>query len=76
MCSSDLWLNENRRYLGFRRLDLETETFLEGRAKWTDEKVEAYLDWDMQETINVEIKGRLSLIRVEGLVQSVCSGSS
>ena len=41
---SKAWLNENRRYLGFRRLDLETETFLKGRAKWTDKEIEAYLD--------------------------------
>ena len=53
---SKAWLNENRRYLGFRRLDLETETFLEGRAEWIDEEIEAYLDWDMQETIEVEIQ--------------------
>jgi hypothetical protein len=53
---SKSWLNENRQYLGYRRLDLETESFHEGRAEWTDEEVEAYLDWDMQETIEVEIR--------------------
>ena len=63
---SKAWLNENRRYLGFRRLDLETETFLEGRAKWTDEEIEAYLDWDIQETIKVEIQEEAKFNRHRG----------
>jgi hypothetical protein len=51
------WLNENRKYLGIQRLDLETETlldYIEHPPKWTDEEVEAWLDWDAEETIEVE----------------------
>ena len=53
------WLNENRKYLGYQRLDLETETLLDYREyppEWTDEEVEAWLDWDAQETIEVEMQ--------------------
>ena len=51
------WLNENRKYLGYQRLDLETETlldYIEYPPNWTDEEVEAWLDWDIEETIEVE----------------------
>ena len=50
-------MNENRKNLGFQRLDLETETlldYIEHPPKWTNEEVEAWLDWDAQETIEVE----------------------
>ena len=53
------WLNENCKYLGYQRLDLETETLLDYREyppEWTDEEVEAWLDWDAQETIKVEMQ--------------------
>ena len=42
-----------------QRLDLETETLLDYREhppEWTDEEVEAWLDWDAQETIEVEMQ--------------------
>ena len=52
---SKRWLDENRWYLGRQRLDLETETFTEP-ANWTDEEVEAFLDWNTQETIEVEMQ--------------------
>ena len=54
---SKAWLNENRKYLGYQRLGLETETlldYIEHPPNWTDEEVEAWLDWDAEETIEVE----------------------
>ena len=39
------------------RLDLETETlldYIEHPPNWTDEEVEAWPDWDAEETIEVE----------------------
>ena len=53
------WLNENRKYLGYQRLDLKTETLLDYREyppEWTDKEVKAWLDWDTQETIKVEMQ--------------------
>ena len=48
------WRNENRRYLGYQRLDLDTETLLEDSPNWTNEEIDAWLDWDTEETIEVE----------------------
>jgi hypothetical protein len=77
------WLNENRNYLGYQRLDLEIETlldYIEHPPNWTDEEVEAWLDWDAEETIEVErqvqaefdIRGGLSGERgVRGLMRQI-----
>jgi hypothetical protein len=74
---------QNRRYLGTQRLDLKTETlldYIEHPPKWTDEEVEAWLDWDAEETIEVErqvqaefdIRGGFSAERgVQGLNRQI-----
>ena len=43
-------------YLEFQWLDLETETLQDifESPNWTDKEVEAWLDWDAQETKEVE----------------------
>ena len=53
---SKSWLKENRRNLGFQRLELETETLQDifELPNWTNEEVKAWLDWDSQETREVE----------------------
>jgi hypothetical protein len=63
------WLNENRRNLGFWRLDLETETLLEDSPNWTDEEVTAWLDWDGQETIRAEQQEEEVIIAAGGFGQ-------
>jgi hypothetical protein len=68
---SKRWLNENRRNLGFWRLDLQTETLLtEDSPNWTDEEVTAWLDWDAQETIEVENQVENELVAARGFGQS------
>jgi hypothetical protein len=65
------WLNENRRNLGFQRLNLETETLssIIDSPNWTDEEVTAWLDWDAQETILVEEQVEVELVAAGGFGQ-------
>jgi hypothetical protein len=35
--------------LPLKPLNLETETYIEGQPKWTDEEIHAWLDWDQQQ---------------------------
>jgi hypothetical protein len=73
---SQRWCNENRRYLGYQRLDLETETLLEDSPDWTNEEIEAWLDWDAQETIEVEQQVEAELIAAGGFGRQRDSGLS
>ena len=52
---------EHTRFLPSQRLDLETETFLEGRPHWSTEEVQAWLYWDerQQEEVNKQVEAEL-----------------
>jgi hypothetical protein len=42
--SSSVIYKQQRRYLPYQRLDLETETMIEGRPHWIDEEVQCWID--------------------------------
>ena len=65
------WLNENRRNLGFQRLNLETETLssILDSPNWTDKEITAWLDWDAQEDIAVEEQVEAELVAAGGFGQ-------
>ena len=51
---SPRYCKEQSRYLPDHRLDLETETVVEGRPHWTTEEVHAWLDNEALEEQEVE----------------------
>jgi hypothetical protein len=69
------WIRERRRELPIQRLDLDTETLLEGSPDWTNEEVSAWLDRDKiqeqeverQEDIEYRARGRPSVEGIQGL---------
>jgi hypothetical protein len=48
------WCNENRRYLGKDRLNLQTETLLDQAPNWTIEQISAWLDYKALEDEEIE----------------------
>jgi hypothetical protein len=54
---SPRWCKEQSRYLPDHRIDLETETILEGRPHWTTEEIHAWLDYEALQEQEVE-RGR------------------
>ena len=64
------WCKEQHRYLPFQRLNLETETLLEGRPHWTVEEVSAWLDNENIKEQEVERVVEEELISVGGYGQS------
>ncbi|MGH6649478.1 hypothetical protein, partial [Aquabacterium sp.] len=75
---SKRWINQNRKNLGLQRLNLDTETL--GPIKtlatldWTNEEVEAWLDWDTQDSIEVENRVERELVAAGGFGQDMDRG--
>jgi hypothetical protein len=67
---SPRWCKEHSRYLPDHRIDLETETILEGRPHWTTEEIYAWLDHDALKTQEVEEQVEAELIAARGIGQS------
>jgi hypothetical protein len=67
---SPRWCKEQSRYLPDYRIDLETETILEGRPHWTKEEIYAWLDYDALQEQEVERQVEAELIAAGGFGQS------
>ena len=52
--------------LPLKRLNLETETLIEGQPKWTDEEIHAWLDWDQQQEQVTEQQVEAELVAAGG----------
>jgi hypothetical protein len=52
--------------LPLKRLNLETETLIEGQPKWTDEEIHAWLDWDRQQEQAIEQQVEAELVAAGG----------
>jgi hypothetical protein len=63
------WIRERRQELPIQRLDLDTETLLEGIADWTNEEVSAWLDWDKIKDQEVERQVEAELVIAGGFGQ-------
>ena len=55
-----------RWHLPLKRLNLETETLIEGQPKWTDEEIHAWLDWDQQQEQVIEQQAEAELVAAGG----------
>jgi hypothetical protein len=64
------WYKEQSRYLPDHRIDLETETILEGRPHWTTEEIHAWLDYEALQEQEVERQVEAELIAAGGFGQS------
>lgn len=64
------WCKEQSRYLPNHRIDLETETILEGRPHWTTEEIYAWLDYEALQEQEVERQVEAELIAAGGFGQS------
>jgi hypothetical protein len=67
---SPRWCKEQSRYLPDHRIDLETETILEGRPHWTTEEIHAWLDYEALQEQEVERQVEAELIAAGGFGQS------
>jgi hypothetical protein len=67
---SPRWCKEQSRYLPDHRIDLETETILEGRPHWTTEEIYAWLDYEALQEQEVERQVEAELIAAGGFGQS------
>jgi hypothetical protein len=67
---SPRWCKEQSRYLPDHRIDLETETILEGRPHWTTEEIYAWLDYEALQEQDVERQVEAELIAAGGFGQS------
>lgn len=67
---SPRWCKEQSRYLPDHRIDLETETILEGRPHWTTEEIHAWLDYEALQEQEVERQIEAELIAAGGFGQS------
>jgi hypothetical protein len=67
---SPRWCKEQSRYLPDHRIDLETETILEGRPHWTTEEIYAWLDYEALQEQEVERQVEADLIAAGGFGQS------
>ena len=64
------WCNENRRYLPWERIDIETETELDKALNWTHEEISAWLDNDALKDQEIEKEVEAELISIGGFGQS------
>jgi hypothetical protein len=64
------WCNRNRIFLPRERLDLQTETLLEGSPNWTNEETSAWLDNEALKEQEVEQQVEAELIAAGGFGQS------
>jgi hypothetical protein len=55
-----------RWHLPLKRLNLETETLIEGQPKWTDEEIYAWLDWDRQQEQVIEQQVEAEVVAAGG----------
>jgi hypothetical protein len=55
-----------RWHLPLKRLNLETETLIEGQPKWTDEEIYAWLDWDQQQEQVIEQQVEAEVVAAGG----------
>jgi hypothetical protein len=55
-----------RWHLPLKRLNLETETLIEGQPKWTDEEIHAWLDWDWQQEQVIEQQVEAEVVAAGG----------
>jgi hypothetical protein len=69
------WIRERRQELPVQRLNLDTETLIEGIADWTNEEVSAWLDWDKIKDQEVERQVEAEVARAGGFGQSRARGS-
>jgi hypothetical protein len=52
--------------LPLKRLNLETETLIEGQPKWTDEEIYTWLDWDQQQEQLIEQQVEAEVVAAGG----------
>lgn len=55
-----------RWHLPLKRLNLETETLIEGQPKWADEEIHAWLDWDQQQEQVIEQQVEAEVVAAGG----------
>lgn len=65
------YCKEQLRYLPIQRLDLQSETLLEGRPHWTTEEIQAWLDNKALEDQEVERQVEAELVAAGGFGQRV-----
>jgi hypothetical protein len=64
------YCKEQARFLPIQRLDLETETLLEGRPHWTTEEIQAWLDYEAIQEQEVDRQVEAELVAAGGFGQS------
>jgi hypothetical protein len=63
---SQRWCRQNKKFLPYQRLNLETETLIEGDPNWDIEELEAWLDHEKQADQDMEDQFERELIEAGG----------
>ena len=63
---SESWCRQNKKFLPYQRLNLQSETLIPGDPNWSYEELRAWLDWDQKKQEEADQEAEAELIAAGG----------
>jgi hypothetical protein len=63
---SESWCRQNKKFLPYQRLNLQSETLIQGDPNWSYEELRAWLDWDQKKQEEADQEAEAELIAAGG----------
>jgi hypothetical protein len=63
---SESWCRQNKKFLPYQRLDLQSETLIQGDPNWSYKELRAWLDWDKKKQEEADQEAEAELIAAGG----------
>jgi hypothetical protein len=63
---SESWCRQNKKFLPYQRLNLQSETLILGDPNWSYEELRAWLDWDQKKQEEADQEAEAELIAAGG----------
>ena len=63
---SESWCRQNKKFLPYQQLNLQSETLIPGDPNWSYEELRAWLDWDQKKQEEADQEAEAELIAAGG----------